>query len=70
VEIVFSPQAIEDLQFWNKAGNKIIQKRIQALLISIQETPFVGIGNPRHLSTIYPAHGAGELIRNIVYFIP
>lgn len=49
MEIVFSPQAIEDLQFWNKAGNKIIQKRIQALLISIQETPFVGIGKPEAL---------------------
>lgn len=38
MEIVFAPQAIEDLQFWNKSGNKIIQKRIQALLKSIRNT--------------------------------
>ena len=49
MEIVLAPQAIEDLQFWNKSGKKIIQKRIQALLASIQETPFEGIGKPEAL---------------------
>ena len=49
MEIVLAPQAIEDLQYWNKSGNKIIQKRIQALLASIQETPFKGIGKPEAL---------------------
>ena len=49
MEIVFAPQAIEDLQFWNKSSNKIIQKRIQALLASIPETPFEGIGKPEAL---------------------
>ncbi|MFA6245989.1 MAG: Txe/YoeB family addiction module toxin [Mucilaginibacter sp.] len=37
------------MQFWTKSGNKIIQKRIQALLFSIQETPFEGIGKPEAL---------------------
>jgi toxin YoeB len=49
MEIIFAPQAIEDLQFWSKSGNKVIQKRIQALLTSIKETPFEGIGKPEAL---------------------
>jgi len=49
VEVIFSPQAIEDLEYWRKSGNKIIQKRIQQLLESIQQTPFEGIGKPEAL---------------------
>jgi len=49
VEVIFSPQAIEDLEFWKKSGNKIIQKKIQQLIESIQETPYEGIGKPEGL---------------------
>jgi toxin YoeB len=44
VEIVFSDEALEDLQFWKQSGNITIQNRIKKLLESIQETPFEGIG--------------------------
>nr|WP_221229884.1 Txe/YoeB family addiction module toxin [Mucilaginibacter phyllosphaerae] len=37
------------MEFWNKSGNKIIQKRIQALMVSIQATPYEGIGKPEAL---------------------
>ncbi|WP_295721109.1 Txe/YoeB family addiction module toxin [Mucilaginibacter sp.] len=49
MEIIFSPQAMEDLDYWKKSGNKIIQKKIQQLIESIQETPFEGIGKPEGL---------------------
>lgn len=49
MEIIFSPQALEDLEYWKKSGNKIIQKRIQQLIESIQETPYEGIGKPEGL---------------------
>ena len=49
MEIVFSPEALEDLQFWKQSGNIIIQNRIKKLLESIQETPFEGIGKPEAL---------------------
>jgi len=49
VEIVFSPQAIEDWEYWKKSGNKILQKKIQELLSSIEKTPFEGIGKPEAL---------------------
>lgn len=49
MEIVFSPQAIEDWEYWKKSGNKILQKKIQELLSSIEKTPFEGIGKPEAL---------------------
>jgi toxin YoeB len=49
MEIIFSPQAMEDLDYWKKSGNKIIQKKIQQLIESMQETPFEGIGKPEGL---------------------
>jgi toxin YoeB len=53
MEIIFSPNAIEDLAYWKKSGNKIIQNKIQQLLRSIQETPFEGIGKPEALKYEY-----------------
>ncbi|MES2276301.1 MAG: Txe/YoeB family addiction module toxin [Bacteroidota bacterium] len=49
MEIVFSPRAIEDLKYWKKSGNKAIQKKIENLLIAIQENPYEGIGKPEPL---------------------
>jgi toxin YoeB len=37
MEVIFSPRAIEDLNYWKKSGNKIIQKKIEKLLEAIQE---------------------------------
>lgn len=47
--MIFTPQAAEDLQYWKKSGNKIVQKKIEKLLIAIQENPFTGIGKPEPL---------------------
>jgi toxin YoeB len=49
LEIIFSPGALEDLQFWKQSGNIKIQKRIQKLLESIRDTPYEGIGKPEAL---------------------
>jgi len=49
VEVIFAPKALEDLNYWKKSGNKIIQKRIQKLILAIQENPFEGIGKPEQL---------------------
>ncbi|MDQ2864450.1 MAG: Txe/YoeB family addiction module toxin [Bacteroidota bacterium] len=49
MEIIFSPQSLEDLQFWKQSGNIKIQKRIHALLESIIKNPFEGIGKPEAL---------------------
>jgi toxin YoeB len=49
VEIVYLPQALDDLKFWRNSGNKAAQKRITELLESIEQTPFEGIGKPELL---------------------
>lgn len=49
MEVIYSPKAINDLLFWKKSGNKQIQKKIEQLIIAIQENPFKGIGKPEPL---------------------
>jgi len=49
MQIVFSPQAKDDLDFWIKSGDKTITKKIIKLIESIKETPFQGIGKPEPL---------------------
>jgi toxin YoeB len=49
MEIVLSPEAIKDLQFWKTSGNKSIQKKIEELIKDIQAHPFTGIGQPEPL---------------------
>jgi len=49
VEIDFLDQAVEDLEYWKKSGNKTIQSRISKLILNISKTPFSGIGKPEAL---------------------
>ena len=49
MEVIFAPKALEDLKYWKKSGNKIIQKKIQELILTIQKNPFEGIGKPEQL---------------------
>ena len=49
MEIVFLPDAKDDLNYWVKTGNKQIIKKITQLIESIKKTPFEGIGKPEPL---------------------
>jgi toxin YoeB len=49
MQIELSPQAKEDILFWNKTGNKAILKKIENLIEAILENPFEGIGKPEPL---------------------
>jgi toxin YoeB len=49
MEINFTKEAIEHLQYWKKSGNKNIMEKITRLLEDIQKTPFEGIGKPEAL---------------------
>jgi toxin YoeB len=49
VEIEFFGKALDDIDYWKKSGNKLIQKRITKLLNSISKTPYSGIGKPEPL---------------------
>ncbi|MCX6225022.1 MAG: Txe/YoeB family addiction module toxin [Bacteroidia bacterium] len=49
MEIDFLDQALDDIDFWKKAGNRRVQTRISKLLGSISKTPYTGIGKPEPL---------------------
>jgi len=49
MEIVYQPKALDDLKYWKKSGQKQIQQKILTLLLSIQKSPFEGIGKPEAL---------------------
>jgi toxin YoeB len=49
MEIIYSEEALKDRDYWIKSRNTKIQERISALIESIEENPFVGIGKPEGL---------------------
>jgi toxin YoeB len=49
LEIIYSPKAQEDIQFWKKSGNKKIMSRISEIITAIESNPFSGIGKPELL---------------------
>lgn len=49
MEIEYTLQAKEDLDFWKKSGNASILKKIRKLIEAIQQFPFEGIGKPEVL---------------------
>ena len=49
MEIAYLQQALDDLEYWKKSGNKAVQARITKLIESIEQTPFEGIGKPEGL---------------------
>ena len=49
MEIIFSEQALEDIDYWKKSGNKSVMNKITSLLKDIIEHPFTGIGKPEPL---------------------
>jgi len=49
MEVVFDEIALDDLKFWKKSGNSVVQKKIEKLILSIIESPYTGIGKPEAL---------------------
>ena len=49
MEVVFTPEAFGDLQYWKQSGNKSVQTKITKLIDSICINPFEGIGKPEPL---------------------
>ena len=49
MEIAFSKDATEHLQYWKRSGNKKVAEKITSLLEEIQKTLFEGTGKPEAL---------------------
>ena len=48
MEIIYSEEAQRDIDYWKKSGNKVIQKKIQQLLYTIEETHSLELVNRKH----------------------
>lgn len=49
MEVIFTEEAIRDLEWWQKSGKVAVLKKIRSLTESILQTPFEGIGKPEPL---------------------
>lgn len=49
MEIEFTIQALEDLNYWKNTNNNSVLKKIRSLLENIMVTPYSGIGKPEAL---------------------
>jgi len=49
MDIIYYDEALADIKFWKKSGNKTIQKKIRQLIIAILKDPYEGIGKPEPL---------------------
>ena len=49
MEIEYSAQALEDIEFWKRSGKTIVRKKISTLIAEIEKTPFTGTGKPEML---------------------
>jgi toxin YoeB len=49
MEIGYTDEALEDVAYWKKSGDKAIQKKIQSLIEDIKKHPFDGLGKPEAL---------------------
>ena len=49
MEVVFSKEALKDLEHWKSVGDLNVKTKIMNLLKAIQLHPFTGIGKPESL---------------------
>ena len=49
MQIIFTPKAKEDLDFWIKSGNKSVLRKILQFTKAICDNPYQGIGKPEAL---------------------
>lgn len=49
MEIKYYDEALSDIKFWKKSGNKAIQNKIEQLIMDIVQNPYTGLGKPEPL---------------------
>jgi toxin YoeB len=71
MEIIFSPDALEQLEYWKKSGNKKVVEKIKQLIEEIQLTPFEGTGKPEALKHNWTGYWSRRITREhrLVYKI-
>ncbi len=56
MEVRYSDDAIEDIAYWKRSGNKAVQKKITQLVLETLEHPFTGLGKPEQLKYEYAGY--------------
>ena len=46
MEVIYSPDALADIDHWKRIGNRAVLAKISALVTSIGKTPSRASGNP------------------------
>jgi len=49
MEIEYTTQALEDIEFWKRSGNTNVRRKISILIAEIEISPFAGTGRPEML---------------------
>lgn len=49
MEVIFTPHALDDLNYWKQKRNDKLLARIKQLIEAIEADPFRGIGKPEPL---------------------
>ena len=70
MEFLFKDEAEEDLDYWHRT-NKSIIKKIESLLKSMKQTPFIGIGHPEPLKENLSGYWSRRINRKhrIIYMV-
>lgn len=49
MEVIYKSEALLDIEYWKKSGNRKVQQKISELIEDICKHPFIGIGKPEPL---------------------
>jgi toxin YoeB len=53
VEVAYTSKALDDIEYWKKKNDSKTLFRISKVIISIQESPYKGLGKPEPLKYKY-----------------
>ncbi len=69
MEVKFSDRALNEIEYWNKTGNKAIMQKISKLIDDIILNHYSGIGKPEPLKYDYLGYWSRRINREhrIVY---
>lgn len=49
MEVIYRDEALKDIVYWKKSGQKTIQSKITKLIEDIKQHPYSGLGKPEAL---------------------
>ena len=71
MEVEYMPEAIKDIQYFKRSGDKKLMKKIQSLIFEMQDSPKKGTGKPEQLKNNLSGYWSRRINREhrIVYKI-